>query len=299
MLVNENQKLNEIHNDLLMQVNTMNDEIQSLKDDLRLAEDSNRKQEAQVEDVMVMQKRVCEENEKLEKMFEDTASDKMKLEGHLSALHHEWEEVKADNQSLHAEMTYQKDQLETVNQKVLDQSRHIAQMSQQLEDLKYTNESLKQENSMFKSNNNEQVKSVHSKDHTLESLQNELNAVYGKMDKMDEEFGELLNEKRDLEEQCSQLQAALSDKQQRGEVGQENVDTEELQEENDQLRAQLTAMKDTVKLIEGKLSWQSGLEVNKLREENSKLKLENFKLKSEKEEPSINRISDQGSDLNI
>lgn len=54
VLINENQKLNEIHNDLLNQVSVLTDELQRVKDEGRNQDNTLRTRESQVDDVMTM-----------------------------------------------------------------------------------------------------------------------------------------------------------------------------------------------------------------------------------------------------
>lgn len=54
VLINENQKLNEIHSDLLNQLAASNDELQRMKDEGRSTDNILRTREAQVDDVMTM-----------------------------------------------------------------------------------------------------------------------------------------------------------------------------------------------------------------------------------------------------
>lgn len=54
MLVGENQKLNELHEELIVQNNHLNDELFKLQEDRRLTDDNLRQREDQVDDVMNM-----------------------------------------------------------------------------------------------------------------------------------------------------------------------------------------------------------------------------------------------------
>lgn len=54
VLINENQKLNEIHSDLLNQLAASNDEVQRMKDEGRSTDNILRTRESQVDDVMTM-----------------------------------------------------------------------------------------------------------------------------------------------------------------------------------------------------------------------------------------------------
>lgn len=81
VLINENQKLNEIHSDLLNKLAASNDDLQRLKDEGRSTDNVLRTRESQVDDVMTMYKRVCDENEKLNSMSENAIDEKHQLEG--------------------------------------------------------------------------------------------------------------------------------------------------------------------------------------------------------------------------
>jgi len=110
-------------------------------------------------------------------------------------------------------------------------------------------------------------------------LQNELNMVYAKMDKMDQDFSDLWSEKKETEERCKMLENELNqrDFNSRGSGG--HSDTT-LQDENAYLKEQLDYMRNTIKDIDAKIKTQvtdvhSEAEIQSLREENTKLKLEN------------------------
>lgn len=79
-----------------------------------------------------------------------------------------------------------------------------------IEDLKFENTKLKQENAMFKTNTSEFVKTYKDKDYKEGELKNELNMVYAKMDKMDQDFSDLWSEKKEIEERCKMLESELN-----------------------------------------------------------------------------------------
>lgn len=119
-IVNENQKMNEIHNDLLLQINQLNDELYRIRDDKRVNEDQLRTRESQVDDVMIMYKRVCEENEKLKSINDNICNDKLRVEGYSSSIESEKEGLTQENRSLKQEIEYYKDNLDVLNEKVTE-----------------------------------------------------------------------------------------------------------------------------------------------------------------------------------
>jgi len=103
MLVGENQKLNETNNLLLTQINSLQDEIYKQKDNTRVSSDFLRQHKTQLDDVMTMYRRVNEEKEKLAHMLESTSSEKLKLEGHLNNVVHDYENLKSEFHGIHSE----------------------------------------------------------------------------------------------------------------------------------------------------------------------------------------------------
>lgn len=96
VLINENQKLNDIHSDLLNKLAASTDDLQRLKDEGRSIDNILRTRESQVDDVMTMYKRVCDENEKLNSMSEHAIDEKHQLEGYLSTIQSEFDSLKSE-----------------------------------------------------------------------------------------------------------------------------------------------------------------------------------------------------------
>lgn len=112
-------------------------------------------------------------------------------------------------------------------------------------------------------------------------MQNELNMVYAKMDKMDQDFSDLWSEKKETEERCKMLENELNQRDFNSRGGGGPSD-QTLQDENAYLKEQLDYMRNTIKDIDAKIKTQvtdvhSEAEIQSLREENTKLKLENYK----------------------
>jgi len=96
VLISENQKLNEIHEELLNQLAVLNDELQRIKDEGRVRDNALRTRESQVDDVMTMYRRVCDENEKIKSISDNAIEDKHQLEGYLSTIQNEFDSLKSE-----------------------------------------------------------------------------------------------------------------------------------------------------------------------------------------------------------
>lgn len=82
----------------------MNDEVYRLKDDKTFIDNDKRNKDAQLEDIMNMYKKVCDENEVYKQNQENLSREVIKVEGVFNQYQNENEELKAELNNANVEL---------------------------------------------------------------------------------------------------------------------------------------------------------------------------------------------------
>jgi len=109
----------------MVQINELKDNIYRLNDDITFNDNDKRNKESQLEDIMNMYKKVCDENETYKQNQENLSREVIKVEGIFNQIQNDNEELKNELSSRDIELNYYKEQIDQLNNKILEQSRNI------------------------------------------------------------------------------------------------------------------------------------------------------------------------------